>query len=99
MRMALEWSSGARCFSGHPSNFIMQCLARTLWASTELCRPPFYEASGVIAGKQHHVYCLLPGHFEIMSQEMGVPLVAFRLSKVIGTDGKEHRRLAMAQAL
>ena len=32
------------------------------------------------------------GHFEILSKEMGVPLVAFRLKKVLGDDGKERAR-------
>lgn len=33
------------------------------------------------------------GHFEILSQDVGVPLVAFRLNKVRGNHGGEHRRL------
>ena len=33
------------------------------------------------------------GHFEILSQDVGVPLVAFRLNKVKGSDGKMHSRL------
>lgn len=33
------------------------------------------------------------GHFEILSQDVGVPLVAFRLNKVKGSDGKMHNRL------
>ncbi|EFN55834.1 hypothetical protein CHLNCDRAFT_35292 [Chlorella variabilis] len=33
------------------------------------------------------------GHFEVLSKEVGVPVVAFRLKKVLGSDGKEHRRL------
>lgn len=33
------------------------------------------------------------GHFEILSQDVGVPLVAFRLKKAVGSDNKEHRRL------
>ena len=33
------------------------------------------------------------GHFEILSQEVGVPLVAFKLNKVKGHDGKMHNRM------
>ena len=33
------------------------------------------------------------GHFEILSQDTGVPLVAFRLNKVTGNHGGVHRRL------
>lgn len=33
------------------------------------------------------------GHFEILSKDQGVPLVAFRLNKVKGADGKLHARL------
>jgi glutamate/tyrosine decarboxylase-like PLP-dependent enzyme len=33
------------------------------------------------------------GHFEILSKDIGVPLVAFRLKTVTGSDGKEHHRL------
>lgn len=33
------------------------------------------------------------GYFEILSKPQGVPLVAFRFKKVLGSDGKEHRRL------
>lgn len=33
------------------------------------------------------------GHFEILSKEIGVPLVAFRLKKLVSSDGQEHRRL------
>ena len=33
------------------------------------------------------------GHFEILSKDIGVPLVAFRLNKVKGTHGGEHKRL------
>ena len=33
------------------------------------------------------------GHFEILSQDVGVPLVAFRLNMVKGNHGGEHRRL------
>jgi hypothetical protein len=33
------------------------------------------------------------GHFEILSKDVGVPVVAFRLKKVEGSDGKQHHRL------
>ena len=33
------------------------------------------------------------GHFEILSQDIGVPLVAFRLNKIKGNHGGKHRRL------
>ena len=40
--------------------------------------------------------CFVPpvraGHFEILSKDVGVPLVAFRLTKLVGEDGKEHSR-------
>ncbi len=36
--------------------------------------------------------CLPAGHFQIYSQEVGVPLVAFGLKKMVGSDKKEHRR-------
>ena len=32
------------------------------------------------------------GHFEVLSKDVGVPVVAFRLKKVLGSDGKEHHR-------
>ena len=33
------------------------------------------------------------GHFDILSKDVGVPLVAFRLKAMVGSDGKPHRRL------
>lgn len=33
------------------------------------------------------------GHFEVLSKDVGVPVVAFRLKKVEGSDGKQHHRL------
>ncbi len=32
------------------------------------------------------------GHFELLSKDVGVPLVAFRLTKLEGRDGKRHSR-------
>lgn len=32
-------------------------------------------------------------HFEILSQDVGVPLVAFRIKPIKRSDGSEHRRL------
>lgn len=33
------------------------------------------------------------GHFNILSKEKGVPLVAFQLKPRVGEDGKPHARL------
>ncbi|PRW57374.1 Glutamate decarboxylase [Chlorella sorokiniana] len=33
------------------------------------------------------------GHFELLSKDVGVPLVCFRLKKVTGSDGQPHSRL------
>lgn len=54
-------------------------------------RSPPHHVSRIPHAHIHHPPTA--GHFEVLSKEVGVPVVAFRLKKVLGSDGKEHRRL------
>lgn len=46
-------------------------------------------ASGAVDAWHHnHTSPACPGHFEVLSKKVGVPLVCFRLKKVVGSDGE-----------
>lgn len=46
----------------------------------------------VVKKRLRHAIAALD-HFELLSPEVGVPVVAFRLTKLRGSDGKMHRRM------